>query len=304
MDRILFCPLGGHDASHQAAAFAEDGTRCTRFELGCLDRGEPPFTVLAGPSFEPGLLSCFRLYLPLLLGAVRARSRDRSFIVAHIAQTLDGRIACNNGHSQWISNEANLVHSHRLRALCDAVLVGSRTVHADDPKLTVRHVEGRNPIRVVLSGRGSALSGDEARHLFAGSGCLLVCSEQAADSLDAPDGVEVLALPGGESAMVLDAGRVCAALRERGLASVFLEGGGVSLSRFLDDGYVDLLHLHVAPVILGSGRPSFALPEALAIQDGRRMVMEHFELDREVLFECRDLAAAAAEGGEASGDAL
>jgi diaminohydroxyphosphoribosylaminopyrimidine deaminase/5-amino-6-(5-phosphoribosylamino)uracil reductase len=76
------------------------------------------------------------LYLPYCF------SRPPGLAVAHIGQSLDGRIATENGESRWITGEADLLHCHRMRAIADAVLVGAHTVRADDPQLTVRRCAG------------------------------------------------------------------------------------------------------------------------------------------------------------------
>src|SRR5438034_1608604 len=67
-----------------------------------------------------------------------------------ISGRVYSRIATENGESRWITGEADLLHCHRMRALADAVLVGARTVRADDPQLTVRRCAGDNPFRVVI----------------------------------------------------------------------------------------------------------------------------------------------------------
>ncbi|NBQ36062.1 MAG: RibD family protein, partial [Synechococcus sp.] len=77
-----------------------------------------------------------------------------------VAQSLDGRIATSTGDSQWISGHANLRWVHRVRAAFDAVLVGAGTARVDDPQLTVRHVQGRHPRRIVLDGNNNL-----SRHL-------------------------------------------------------------------------------------------------------------------------------------------
>src|SRR5581483_374960 len=84
-------------------------------------------------------------YLPLAL-----RPHRHSFVLAHLAQSLDGRIATMGGESQWLTGEADQHHTHRLRALADAVIVGAGTVRQDNPRLTVRHCSGDQPVRVVL----------------------------------------------------------------------------------------------------------------------------------------------------------
>ena len=86
-----------------------------------------------------------------------------SFVVGQLGQSLDGRIATISGHSHYINGPEDIERLHRLRALVDAVVVGAGTVAADDPRLTVRKVEGANPVRVALDPRGDL---DPERAMF------------------------------------------------------------------------------------------------------------------------------------------
>ena len=79
------------------------------------------------------------------LDVVRRGDATRPFVVAQLGQSLDGRIALPSGESKYINGPAALDHLHRLRAAVDAVIVGIGTVTADDPQLTVRRVDGREP---------------------------------------------------------------------------------------------------------------------------------------------------------------
>ena len=90
------------------------------------------------------------------------------YVTVKYAQTLDGRIATKTGDSQWISTEASRKYVHSLRAINDSIMVGAGTVAADNPQLTVRHVKGKNPLRIIVDSnlripiKSSVLTGDNS----------------------------------------------------------------------------------------------------------------------------------------------
>lgn len=215
-----------------------------------------------------------------LVASILAAPADRPYVVAQLGQSLDGRIATPTGESRWINRGAALDHLHRLRAAVDAVVVGVGTVVADDPMLTVRRVPGRHPARVVIdpSGRVPAaarcLADDGVRRLVVGA---------AAQAL--PAGVETIAIagPGGHLAPE----RIVAALVDRGLPRILIEGGATTISAFMDAGMIDRLHVLVAPMILGSGRSGLSLaPIATLGAALRPRTSVHVLDDGDVLFDC------------------
>jgi riboflavin-specific deaminase-like protein len=232
-------------------------------------RGEAPPLPAAGGA--PG-----ELYLPLL----HDFAQRGSLAVAHLGQSLDGRIATPSGASQWITGEDDLLHTHRMRALADAVVVGAGTVAADDPRLTVRRCEGTSPVRVVIDADGR-LSGD-LRVFDGAERTLHVVANDARRRAFHP--AERIELPRVEGR--IPAGAVLAELRRRGLRWIFIEGGGVTVSRFLAEGQLDRLQLVLAPVLLGSGRPSLLLPEIADPARGLRPAMRRIALGRDLLVEC------------------
>ena len=217
------------------------------------------------------------LYLPLQL--------DPGLVIGQIGQSLDGRIATEAGHSHYITGPADILRLHRLRALVDAVVVGAGTVAADDPRLTVRGVEGENPVRVVLD-PGGRLAADHA--VFRdGAARTVVVRRAPAGVMAAPPAVDTLELPADPSSADggLAPAAIVAALRERGLSRILVEGGGVTVSRFLDAGVLTRLHVTVAPLVIGSGRHAIDLPPVPSLDRALRPPCRRFPLGDDMLFD-------------------
>jgi riboflavin-specific deaminase-like protein len=205
-------------------------------------------------------------------------------VIGHLGQSLDGRVATPTGASQFITGREDVVHTHRLRALFDAVIVGVRTVELDDPQLTTRLVPGAHPTRVVLD-PNAKLVGTRRRLLEEGAAPTLVFTSYAALPAQEQRGaVTWLASPCREGRLDLRA--LLATLRARALRRVFVEGGGVTVSGFLSAGLLDRLHVSVAPIILGSGAPAFALPPIDRLEEALQLSCSHHRLGRDVLFDC------------------
>ncbi|WP_353223663.1 RibD family protein [Salinisphaera hydrothermalis] len=202
----------------------------------------------------------------------------RAIVIAQLGQSLDGRIATASGHSHYVTGEASRMHLHRLRALVDAVIVGAGTVEADDPQLTVRHVEGEHPVRVVLDPRGRV---SRDRRLFRDHGP--PTWHVVSDERDAAPGAMALRINATGAADLPH--RLLAALAARGLHRVLVEGGGVTISRFIDADCIDRLHTVVAPLLIGSGRPALALAEIETLRDARRPACRSYPLGDDRLYD-------------------
>ena len=166
------------------------------------------------------------------------RRTGRPFVILKLAATLDGRIAAPDGTSQWITGPAARADAHALRAESDAILIGSGTVRADDPSLTVRDAPAPrgDPLRVVL---GEAPPGAKVHP----------CIERQ-----------------GDIRPVLDE------LGARGCIQVLVEGGATVAHRFHRKGLVDRYVLYLAPALLGGddARGLFAGPGARTLADAWR----------------------------------
>lgn len=220
------------------------------------------------------------IFAPLRRGAV-----DDLVVVAQCGQSIDARIATPTGHSHYINGAAGLDHLHRLRSLVDAVVVGVGTAIADDPQLTVRRVAGPNPARVVLDPNGRLPAG---ARLLTDDGTRRIVVTKDGTPVPSAAGVEIVRIPAADGRMAPDA--ILAALAERGLRRILIEGGAETVSRFLASGRLDRLHIMIAPIILGSGQTSLALPPIARVDQAVRAPIKAHVLGDEVLLDC-DLSA-------------
>jgi diaminohydroxyphosphoribosylaminopyrimidine deaminase / 5-amino-6-(5-phosphoribosylamino)uracil reductase len=229
-----------------------------------------------------------------LFGPLRAGMVDDLVVVGQLGQSLDGRVATETGHSQYINGPAGLAHLHRLRALVDAVVVGIGTALMDDPQLTVRRVSGPQPVRVVIDPGGRL---PHSARLLANDGVRRIVVTASGVRPALPQGIEIVELP--KSAGQIPPSAILRALAEHGLRRILMEGGAATVSRFLTAGCLDRLHVVVAPVVLGSGRMGLTLPPIERADQAWRVPMQIHRLDDEVLFDC-DLSAQRIPVGRAS----
>jgi diaminohydroxyphosphoribosylaminopyrimidine deaminase/5-amino-6-(5-phosphoribosylamino)uracil reductase len=218
-------------------------------------------------------------------GPLRRGGVDDLVVVGQIGQSIDGRIATVTGHSKYINGPAGLAHLHRLRALVDAVLVGIGTAVADDPQLTVRRVAGPSPARIVLDPRGRLPM--DARVLTAdGTRRIVITADGVRPSL--PKDVEIIEIPARAGEIAPTA--ILAALAERGLRRILVEGGAHTVSRFIAAGCLDRLHVMVAPIMFGSGQTGVTLAPITRADEALRSPMRAHLIGDEVLLDC-DLSA-------------
>jgi diaminohydroxyphosphoribosylaminopyrimidine deaminase/5-amino-6-(5-phosphoribosylamino)uracil reductase len=180
-------------------------------------------------------------------------------VIAKAGMSLDGKIATRTGDAKWITGEAARREGHRLRALVDAILVGTNTAVRDDPGLTVRHgVRGQQPWRVVIDTRGRVsrkakifTDGQRGRTLVLTTNLAPVAWRRYLSG----KGVEAIVLPHKSGRVDLRA--ALKALGKRDITSVLVEGGGELLGSFFDAGLVDRVTLFYAPIVIG-GRSAVA----------------------------------------------
>ncbi len=217
---------------------------------------------------------CLEFYFPYTILPFFGAQKKKCYAISHFAQTLDGRIASSTGDSKWIGNEENLLHAHRMRALCDGILVGAKTVTTDNPRLNVRKVKGVDPVKVVI-GDPDELS-IEAYHALGPE--TLVYKKQ-------------VTVNGNGSALIqphtrdIDLGQLLKGLSNRNIYSVYIEGGSFTTSSFIKQHQLDQIQLHFAPKILGSGVSSFNFEGIDQVEDAITFCNSRFiPMGEEIMF--------------------
>ncbi|MGM0552939.1 MAG: RibD family protein [Pseudomonadota bacterium] len=236
-------------------------------------RYDPGVCALPG-RLAPAAHELLELYGPIV--------EAESITVAQLGQSLDGRIATRSGHSQDVTGPEDIEHLHRLRALVDAVIVGAGTVLADDPRLTVRKVDGPHPVRVILDPDGRIRP--EARIFQDGKTGTLVIHAPGLGPCDMPGHVECLELPRAEDDRFRPEA-IRDALAARGLHRLLVEGGGQTVSHFLAADTLDRLHLTIAPMLIGSGRNGITLPDIDTLDQALRPPCRIFRLGGDTLYD-------------------
>ncbi|NER84083.1 MAG: RibD family protein [Leptolyngbya sp. SIO1D8] len=204
-------------------------------------------------------ISFLKQYIPYALLPLHANKEKRTITISHFAQSLDGKIATKEGNSKWIGNEENLIHAHRMRALCDAILIGSNTLIYDNPSLTVRNVAGKDPVKVVI-GKSNEL--DFSKLLENDARVIYITNDKNNCQIGEVETIDTKTCQG-----VIDCDKILKALYSRGIYSLYIEGGSKTVSNFLINDSIDVVQLHIAPLIMGSGIVNFSLPEIKAINE-------------------------------------
>lgn len=280
-----------HSAAQSIGTF--DDTRPGRFARGAAGRlrplapHDPGAALLWNPArgWESTLPAnaphrdLLDLYLP-----ISSATATRPMTIGHIGQSLDGFIATPSGDSCSLTGPDNILHLHRLRALCDAVVVGAGTVAADNPRLTTRLVSGGNPVRVILD-PACRLPATHTVFTDGEAPTLRVCAAGIAGAAAArARGEQVLEI--AAAGHLLDLKDLLRQLRARGHCRIFIEGGGITVSSFLEAGLLDRLHVAIAPLLVGEGRPAIRLAPRVRLQDCLRFNYRVLRSGQDILYDC------------------
>lgn len=213
----------------------------------------------------------------LNIGFFSRMQRGRPWVRMKIAASLDGRTALDNGVSQWLTGEAARHDGHAWRRRAAALLTGSGTVLADDPRLDVRgHAIARQPLRVVVD---SGLATPPGARLFETTAPVLFAAAHIDEVRAAPlrqRGAEFIACPGIDGRVDLDT--LLRGLARRDINELHVEAGARLNGALLAAGWVDELLVYQAPMLLGPGRGMVALQPLTALAEARRFRIHRIDL--------------------------
>lgn len=178
-------------------------------------------------------------------------TRKRPFVLYKAAMSLDGKIACHTGESQWISSEKSREEVQRLRGILSGIMVGAGTVIADDPRLTCRMEEYENPARIIVDGKLRVPVESRIFH-EPGRNIILTTSEASPEKKKALEnlGVELIEADSEEPGKV-DLKSAMLALGIKGIDGILLEGGPTLAASALEAGIIDAVRFYIAQKIIG-----------------------------------------------------
>ena len=212
----------------------------------------------------------YQSILNILLPILR---KNKKLVLAQIGQSIDGRIALNNGNSHYINNPKSIIYLHCLRSISDAIIVGSNTIKKDDPLLTTRKIKGTNPKRIIIDG---SLSLNNKYKIF-------------------NDGNENIIFTKSNKNIRLNNSTIIR-LKEKNFTKNFItqikklkyknilvEGGSKTISELINNKYIDILQFMIAPILIGSGINSLNLKEISNLNKAIRPKHNFNELENEII---------------------
>ena len=208
----------------------------------------------AGIEVEIGVLQSEARHLNR--GYFSLRERGRAWCAVKVALSLDGKMAAPDGQSKWITGIEARKLAHALRADHDAVMVGSGTVERDDPELTVRHVRGISPTRLILAPRSGIPPDSKLAKTASQLQTILVVAGNHLPSGSDMGCIGLLKLTDRGDGQI-DPLEFLKELPEIGILSVLIEGGSGVLSSFMQADLIDEISIGIAPSVVGQGISPF-----------------------------------------------
>jgi len=180
------------------------------------------------------------------------------YIAIKIAQSIDGKISVDGDIQTWLTGEDSVKYVHQLRNMYDAVLVGANTIKVDDPRLTVREVNGRDPIRIIIDGDLSISPDSKIIKLTGNDKTWIFTSENShQEKIEQFEklGIKIFQLPSDKKK--LDFSDILKELGKENVSSLLVEGGRQIFSQFISQDLFDEIIILQSPKIFGKGITAF-----------------------------------------------
>ena len=212
------------------------------------------------------LKQCCEIIIPLL-------TKNDNFLIGQIGQSLDGKIALNNGNSHYINEKESILYLHCLRAVCDGVLVGVNTVIKDNPLLTTRKIKGSNPVRLIvdpslkLSNRYKIFKDDNRNIIFTNS-----------NKQKKINNTQIIKFPKKNFT-----NNIYKYLKKTSFENILVEGGPTTLSSFIEMKLINYMQFIISPTLIGSGIDSLKLKPITNLKNAIRVKNTISKLGKEIV---------------------
>ena len=212
----------------------------------------------------------YQSILNILLPILR---KNKKLVIAQIGQSIDGRIALNNGNSHYINNPKSIIYLHCLRSISDAIIVGSNTIKKDDPLLTTRKIKGTNPKRIIIDG---SLSLNNKYKIFNDGNENIIFTKSNKNIRLNNSTIIRLKEKNFTKNLITQ-------LKKLKYKNILVEGGSKTISELINNKYIDILQFMIAPILIGSGINSLNLKEISNLNKAIRPKHNFNELENEII---------------------
>ena len=209
---------------------------------------------------------CCEIIIPLLL-------ENNSNFIGQIGQSLDGKIALNNGNSHYINERESIIYLHCLRSISDGVLVGVNTIIKDDPFLTTRKIKGANPIRLIID---PSLKLTNKYNIFKDNNKNIIFTNSS--KRKKLNNTTILKFPKKNFTL-----SISKYLRKTSLKTILIEGGPTTLSHFIEHKLINYMQFIISPTIIGSGIDSLKLKPITNLKNAIRVKNTINKLGKEII---------------------
>ncbi len=212
----------------------------------------------------------YQSILNILLPILR---KNKKLVIAQIGQSIDGRIALNNGNSHYINNPKSIIYLHCLRSISDAIIVGSNTIKKDNPLLTTRKIKGTNPKRIIIDG---GLSLNNKYKIFNDGNENIIFTKSNKNIRLNNSTIIRLKEKNFTKNLIIQ-------IKKLKYKKILVEGGSKTISELINNKYIDILQFMIAPILIGSGINSLNLKEISNLNKAIRPKHNFNELDNEII---------------------